>query len=89
VRTRRLHLPVVDTVPPATVSELYDDFDEPRCIWCDRPRSKHAAPVDLGDGTTMVPACETCHAIDSPVNQCRRCRACWDARVTNVSYRMH
>jgi hypothetical protein len=30
-----------------------------------------------------------CHAIDSPVNQCRRCRACWDPRVVNVSYRMH
>jgi hypothetical protein len=30
-----------------------------------------------------------CHAIDSPVNMCRNCRACWDARVTNVSYRMH
>lgn len=30
-----------------------------------------------------------CHAIDSPVNMCRKCRACWDVRVTNVSYRMH
>lgn len=30
-----------------------------------------------------------CHAIDSPVNMCRSCRACWDGRVTNVSYRMH
>lgn len=30
-----------------------------------------------------------CHAIDSPVNMCRRCRACWDGRVSNVSYRMH
>lgn len=30
-----------------------------------------------------------CHAIDSPVNMCRKCRACWDPRVTNVSYRMH
>lgn len=31
----------------------------------------------------------SCHAIDSPVNMCRGCRACWDARVVNVSYRMH
>lgn len=30
-----------------------------------------------------------CHAIDSDVNMCRGCRACWDARVINVSYRMH
>ena len=55
---RRIYLPVLDAQSPAAVGELYDDFDEPRCIWCDRPRSKHAAPVDLGDGTTMVPACE-------------------------------
>jgi hypothetical protein len=32
---------------------------EPRCLWCDRPRSRHADLVDLGDGTTMMPACET------------------------------
>ena len=57
-RARRIHLPVVDTPAAAPVAELYDDFDEPRCIWCDRPRSKHAQAVDLGDGTTMVPACE-------------------------------
>jgi hypothetical protein len=30
-----------------------------------------------------------CHAIDAEVNMCRNCRACWDTRVTNVSYRMH
>lgn len=30
-----------------------------------------------------------CHAIDSSVNMCRKCRACWDPRVLNVSYRMH
>lgn len=59
MKPRRLHLPVVDTAPPEAVSELYDDFDEPLCIWCKRPRSRHADPVDLGDGTSMVPACET------------------------------
>lgn len=59
-RPRRIFLPVIDAGPaPVTVAELYDDFDEPRCIWCDRPRSKHATPVDLGDGTVMVPSCET------------------------------
>ncbi len=55
---RRIYLPMVDKPTPEAVTELYDDFDEPRCIWCSRPRSKHGAPVDLGDGTTMVPACE-------------------------------
>lgn len=59
MKPRRVHLPVVDTPPPEAVAELYDDFDEPRCVWCGRPRSRHADPVDLGDGTTMVPACET------------------------------
>lgn len=48
---------MVDTPTPAAIAELRDDFDEPRCIWCDRPRSRHADPIDLGDGTTMVPAC--------------------------------
>lgn len=57
-KPRRVLLPVVDTPTSLEVAELYDDFDEPRCIWCDRPRSRHATPVDLGDGTTMVPACE-------------------------------
>lgn len=56
---RRVHLPVVDPPPLQAVAEFYDDFDEPRCIWCDRPRSRHGDPVDLGDGTTMVPACHT------------------------------
>jgi hypothetical protein len=56
---RRIYLPVVDAPAPQAVTELYDDFDEPRCIWCDRPRSKHAAPIDLGDGTTMISACES------------------------------
>jgi hypothetical protein len=57
-RPRRVYLPVM-VQPPAVVTEIYDAFDEPRCIWCDRTRSRHATPVDLGDGTTMVPACET------------------------------
>lgn len=58
-KPRRVFLPVVDSALAAPVGELYVDFDEPRCIWCNRSRSKHAVPVDLGDGTTMVPACET------------------------------
>lgn len=58
-RTRRVHLPVVDNPTPAPVAALFEDHDDPRCVWCDRPRSKHAQPVDLGDGTSMVPACET------------------------------
>jgi hypothetical protein len=53
-----VHLPVVDAPTPSAIADLFPDHDEPRCIWCDRPRSKHAAPVDLGDGTFMVPACE-------------------------------
>lgn len=57
-KPRRVFLPVVDERPTAAVTELYDDFDEPRCIWCDRPRSKHAQPIDLGDGTGVTPACE-------------------------------
>ncbi len=56
---RRVYLPLVNTPTPAPIAALFDDFDEPRCLWCDRPRSKHAEPIDLGDGTTMVPACET------------------------------
>ncbi len=43
---------------PLAVAALFEDFDEPRCIWCGRQQSKHATPVDLGDGTTMIPACE-------------------------------
>ena len=57
-KPRRAFLPVVDSRPAVPVTELFDDFDEPRCIWCDRPRSKHGQPVDLGDGTWEVPACE-------------------------------
>lgn len=54
-RTRRVHLPVVDSPGRAGTTPSPSD---PRCIWCDRPRSKHAQPVDLGDGTQTVPACE-------------------------------
>ena len=57
-RPRRVYLPMIDTPSPEAVSELYDDFDEPRCIWCSRARSRHATPIDLGDGTSMVSACE-------------------------------
>lgn len=58
-KPRRVTLPVLTEETPMALAELFDDFDEPLCIWCLRPRSKHAVPVDLGDGTTMVPACET------------------------------
>lgn len=57
-KARRVHLPVVSDRTPPAVSALFEYADDPRCIWCNRPRSIHAAPVDLGDGTTMVPACE-------------------------------
>lgn len=56
---RRVALPVLNAPTPEPIAQLFDDFDEPRCIWCQRPRSRHADPVDLGDGTAMVPACET------------------------------
>jgi len=56
---RRVSLPVLSSPTPQSIAALFDDFDEPRCIWCKRTRAKHAEPVDLGDGTTMVPACET------------------------------
>lgn len=56
---RRVFLPMLNIPTPPKVAALFEDFDEPRCIWCGRTRSKHAQPVDLGDGTTMVPACET------------------------------
>jgi hypothetical protein len=56
---RRVSLPVMNNPPPEAVSRLFAGFEEPRCIWCGRLRSQHAEPVDLGDGTFMVPACET------------------------------
>lgn len=31
----------------------------------------------------------TCRAIEARDNQCGPCRACWDRRVTNVSYQQH
>ena len=58
-RPRRVYLPVIQAPTLESVAQLFDDFDEPRCIWCDRTRARHADPVDLGDGTTMIPACET------------------------------
>lgn len=30
-----------------------------------------------------------CRAVDARENQCGPCRACWDARVTNVNYQQH
>jgi hypothetical protein len=57
---RRIYLPVVGATPPVAVAQRIAaaELDEPRCIWCDRPRSRHAQAVDLGDGTSMIPACE-------------------------------
>lgn len=46
---RRVHLPIVDA----------SALEDPACIWCGRRRSRHATPVDLGDGVFMVPSCET------------------------------
>lgn len=57
-RPRRVHLPVISVDTPPEVSELYEHDADPRCIWCDRPRSQHATPIDVGGGETMIPACE-------------------------------
>lgn len=56
---RRVSLPVIASAPaqPARrVTEVV--IGDPACIWCGRTRSRHALPVDLGDGTTSIPACE-------------------------------
>lgn len=55
--TRRMFLPVLGKPIARTVSELYPDHGDAKCIWCGRRRSVHADPIDVG-GEFVEPACE-------------------------------
>ncbi len=59
---RRLPVVTGDAGPDRHTVDYDEDAPwEPRCIACERPRSQHATPVDLGGGETMVPVCEVLH----------------------------
>ncbi len=59
----RVKLPVVTAPAPRAAIVNMRDYDapwDPRCVACNRPRSRHGTPIDAA-GEVITPACDLLH----------------------------